>query len=101
MIADRVIVLRDGAVVADGAPALLASSRGAISRITFAPVPGVDPAALPLPVRVSGNRWEIQVPQLTEALHTLTGWALDADVQLTGMSIASPRLEDVYLELTR
>ena len=37
---------------------------------------------------------------LTAALHRLTGWALDQHVELTGLEVIRPTLEDVYLELT-
>ncbi len=33
-------------------------------------------------------------------LHDLTGWALENNVELEGLSVARPSLEDVYLELT-
>jgi ABC-2 type transport system ATP-binding protein len=37
---------------------------------------------------------------VTKVLHDLTGWALDAGVELVGLSVARPTLEDVYLQLT-
>jgi ABC-2 type transport system ATP-binding protein len=37
---------------------------------------------------------------LTAALHRLTGWALDNGVDLDGLSVSRPSLEDVYLQLT-
>lgn len=33
-------------------------------------------------------------------LHSLTGWALDHDVDLEGLEVIRPSLEDVYLALT-
>ena len=33
-------------------------------------------------------------------LHALTSWALDRDVDLIGLTVDRPSLEDVYLELT-
>ena len=33
-------------------------------------------------------------------LHTLTSWALDREVDLVGLTVDRPSLEDVYLELT-
>jgi ABC-2 type transport system ATP-binding protein len=33
-------------------------------------------------------------------LHELTGWALDHGVQLEGLEVQRPTLEDVYLTLT-
>jgi ABC-2 type transport system ATP-binding protein len=37
---------------------------------------------------------------LTTTLHRLTGWALEQHVDLTGLEVIRPSLEDVYLELT-
>ncbi len=34
-------------------------------------------------------------------LHDLTGWALEHDVTLPGLSVARVTLEDVYLQLTK
>jgi ABC-2 type transport system ATP-binding protein len=36
----------------------------------------------------------------TRALHQLTGWAIENRVDLTGLEVRRPSLEDVYLELT-
>ena len=43
---------------------------------------------------------ELVPDDLTAALHRLTGWALDQHVELTGLEVTRPTLEDVYLELT-
>ena len=37
---------------------------------------------------------------LTATLRRLTGWAMDQHVELTGLEVTRPTLEDVYLELT-
>ena len=36
----------------------------------------------------------------TEALHQLTGWALERGAQFDLLEVSQPTLEDVYLELT-
>ena len=36
----------------------------------------------------------------TPVLHALTGWVLEHGVELQGLSVTRPTLEDVYLELT-
>ena len=33
-------------------------------------------------------------------LHRLTGWALERSVELEGLEVTRPTLEDIYLELT-
>ncbi len=35
-----------------------------------------------------------------KALHDLTGWALEHNVELESLNVARPSLEDVYLRLT-
>jgi ABC-2 type transport system ATP-binding protein len=35
----------------------------------------------------------------TRALHTLTGWARAQDIELPGLTVTRPSLEDVYLQL--
>ena len=36
----------------------------------------------------------------THDLYRITGWAIDHGVDLAGLSVSQPSLEDVYLELT-
>ena len=36
---------------------------------------------------------------LTAALHRLTGWAIEAGLDLDDLQVIRPSLEDVYLEL--
>jgi len=43
---------------------------------------------------------ELIVSDATRALHDLTGWALERGIELEGLHVAQPTLEDVYLELT-
>jgi len=43
---------------------------------------------------------ELEPDDLTATLHRLTGWALEQHVELTGLEVSRPTLEDVYLELT-
>ena len=34
------------------------------------------------------------------ALHELTGWALERELELVGLEVGAPSLEDIYLEIT-
>ena len=43
---------------------------------------------------------ELVPDDLGRALHRLTGWALEAGVDVGSLEIVRPTLEDVYLELT-
>jgi ABC-2 type transport system ATP-binding protein len=51
-------------------------------------------------VRVSGRLVEATVERSTQVVHRLTGWAVEHDVELMGLSVRRASLEDVYLELT-
>jgi ABC-2 type transport system ATP-binding protein len=98
-LADRVIVLRGGRIVAEGAP----GSLGAVAsiEIRFRLPDGVALPELPglsLTTTAEGTVGTSDSP--TEALHALTGWALEQGVELDGLEVRRPSLEDVYLELT-
>jgi ABC-2 type transport system ATP-binding protein len=98
-LADRVIVLRGGRIVAEGAP----GSLGAVAAVElrFRLPDGVSPPDLPglaLTSTAEGIVGTSDAP--TEALHALTGWALEQRAELEGLAVRRPSLEDVYLELT-
>jgi ABC-2 type transport system ATP-binding protein len=108
-LADRVAVLSDGQVVAQGTLADLGGRATAQTQISFA-LPGgcraadlpawarpvVDPAAEPEP----DGPITVAVSEPTRALHELTSWALDRGLVLDQLTVEPPSLEDVYLRLT-
>jgi ABC-2 type transport system ATP-binding protein len=100
-LADRVVLLNGGAIVAEGPPAALGGREAHQARITFRLPPGFPPADLPLPAGVQNGAVVIEAASLTEELHRLTGWAIRHDVALAGLTVARPSLEDIYLQLTR
>jgi ABC-2 type transport system ATP-binding protein len=83
-LADRVAIVKDGLIVADGPPSELSPER-ARYRVAF---------------RRDGRREEVEVDDPTELLHRLTGEALARGERLEDLSVTRPTLEDVYLELT-
>jgi ABC-2 type transport system ATP-binding protein len=104
-LADRVVLLSDGAVVAEGPPANLGSLGGSDAehaRITFTLPPGVALADLPVPA-ISNEEGSvvIETAQPVAELHRLTSWAVRHEVMLSGLTVDRPSLEDVYLRLTR
>jgi len=103
-LADRVVLLSGGAVVADGEPAALGGRDARQARISFRLPAGCTPADLPL-AALAGPTADgavvVETDEPTGALHQLTGWALDRGHVLAGLSVRRPSLEDVYLELTR
>jgi ABC-2 type transport system ATP-binding protein len=99
-LADRVAVISSGRIVAEGPPATIGNRERARARIRYRPADGATPPAdLTAPPGPDGLT-ELVPDDLTATLHRLTGWALDQHVELTGLEVIRPTLEDVYLELT-
>ncbi len=100
-LADRVVVITHGEIVAQGAPDTLAGRNVMQAKIRFRLRPGAPsrrrPSACAAP-RTASSRSAAEDP--TEPLHRLTGWALEQHVDLDGLEVIRPTLEDVYLELT-
>jgi ABC-2 type transport system ATP-binding protein len=100
-LADRVVVLSSGLVVADGPPAELGGRDNAQARISFTLRDGEAISDLPLPATEGNGGVVVATANPTLALHELTGWALRRGTVLTGLTVDRPSLEDVYLHLTR
>jgi ABC-2 type transport system ATP-binding protein len=83
-LADRVAIVKDGRIVAEGPPGELGAER---DRYKVAYDSG-------------GRRVELETDDPTELLHRLTRDALGRGEQLEGLTVARPTLEEVYLELT-
>jgi ABC-2 type transport system ATP-binding protein len=83
-LADRVAIIKDGAILAEGAPAEL-SPRAGRHRVAY---------------RERGERVERETDDPTSLLHELTGAALARGERLEDLSVTRPSLEEVYLELT-
>jgi ABC-2 type transport system ATP-binding protein len=99
-LADRIIVLADGAIVAEGPPGSLGNRHEAPSRITFSAIAGVRSEDLPVPVVAEGLHWIISTCEPTATLHALTSWAVKRELELAGLAVAPPSLEQIYLEVT-
>ncbi len=83
-LADRVAIVKDGRIVAEGPPAELSSARASYRVAWFQ----------------GGRQQEVETDDPTELLNRLTGEALARGERLEGLSVTRPSLEDVYLELT-
>ena len=99
-LADRVAIIRDGVIVAQGAPNELGGRAEAASRISFALPPGAALPNLKAPTSAQNGYVEIVTTEPTRVLHQLTSWAVSAGIELGGLSVSQPSLEDVYLEIT-
>ncbi len=99
-LADRVIVLARGEIVAEGPPESIGGRSTAPVEIAFVVPSGVGVADLPIAVdEVRDGAAKVRSHEPTAALATLTAWALDHGGELVGLSVTRPSLEDVYLEL--
>ena len=58
------------------------------------------PAALASHVDPARNELSLPSPDVTADLSILVGWARDHNVDLTGLEVGPPSLEDAYLTLT-
>jgi ABC-2 type transport system ATP-binding protein len=103
-LADRVIVLARGRIVAEGPPDTIGGRDLGGSVITFRLPAGIDadelPAGLPVEPDTREALVELRTTEPTPVLHTLTGWAVERGVELEGLTVTRPTLEDIYLELT-
>ena len=97
-LAHRVGVLSAGRLVAEGTPDELVGRTGT-TVIRFQMADGVEDSELPLRRAVDGQDAELTTTDPTADLHTLTGWALDRRIELRGLSVSRPSLEDVFLGL--
>jgi ABC-2 type transport system ATP-binding protein len=96
-LADRVAIVKDGRVLAIGAPRELGV--GTAGEPGGAGGPG-GPRYKISYRDASGELVERETDDPTALLHELTGEALAHGQQLQELSVARPTLEDVYLELT-
>jgi ABC-2 type transport system ATP-binding protein len=100
-LADRVGVLANGLLIAEGTPADLIGREGATT-VSFT-LAGADPALLdgviPADATIAGASVRFQPDDPTRALHSLTGWAIANGARLDGLTVTRPTLEDVFLGL--
>jgi ABC-type multidrug transport system ATPase subunit len=101
-LADRVVVMAHGRLVAEGTTAELAARLGAQAVISFRLPDGVTASDLPQlsgRVEVLEPAVEVRTGSPTQTLHQLSGWAMARNIELVALTVTRPRLEDVYFEL--
>lgn len=95
-LADRVVVIVTGKVVASGSPHTLGDRSTRPATIVFEVSPE---GASRLGLTVSNGVARIATTDPTRDLHLLTGRALESGVELAKLELRRPTLEDVYLSL--
>ncbi len=101
-LADQVAVLSKANIVATGTPDSLGGRDAGAVTIRFTLPDGVAATELPVPVdAVSEGLVEIHTEDELPVLHALSGWAIQRNLRLPGLSVARITLEDIYLQLTR
>ncbi len=98
-LAGRVAIIADGRIVAQGSPESLGGRDTGKTTISFS-LP--DGHSLPerFGAQQAGSGYDIRTEAPTRLLHELTEWALAAGIELVGIEVARPSLEEVYLRLT-
>ncbi len=112
-LADRIVIVDRGRVVAEGSPAALMTGFGG-DHIRFGAPPGIDASAMAGAVgaAVGGQaavtaredrpgEYVVDVPPTPQAVAALTAWLAERDLPLADLRAGRERLEDVFLRLTR
>jgi ABC-2 type transport system ATP-binding protein len=104
-LADRIAVIADGRIVAEGTPGSLGGRDRMAATIRFTLPPGTGRGELPDALQALADPISDAVVTLrTEAplapLRDLADWALGCDLDLSDIEVRRPTLEDVYLSLT-
>jgi ABC-2 type transport system ATP-binding protein len=103
-LADRAIVITNGRIVAEGRPDSLGRSGPSQTVISFR-LPTAQtfdqlPGDLRRVVASSNGEVTIRTTEPTSVLSRLCDWALERGLELPGLEVGHPSLEDVYLQLT-
>jgi ABC-2 type transport system ATP-binding protein len=102
-LADRVGVLVSGRLVAEGTPDELIRGGAGATSVRFELPADVDEAdvlaVVPTGATVRNGRVEFTTDRPTADVNAVTGWALERGIELAGLVVARPTLEDVFLEL--
>jgi ABC-2 type transport system ATP-binding protein len=102
-LADRVAVMRDGRLIADGSPEQLRAASELPTSISFALPVGLPAAELPrlsTPLSVAGKRVSLMSRAPVADALLLTGWAAERHTDLDDFAVVPPTLEQAYLAMT-
>ncbi len=102
-LADHVVILDHGAVVAAGSPASLMSA-ASVQEVRFGAPPGLDVAGLSIHVgssvvEVTAGEYLVAAAGSPSLVAALTAWLAEHDLPLADLRAGRQRLEDVFLRL--
>jgi ABC-2 type transport system ATP-binding protein len=103
VLARRVAIIARGEIVAEGAPEEIVGRDQGQATISFRLPDGTSAAELPGEAAAAGSQngsVSFRTDSPVQALNQLTDWALARGIDLEGLEVRRPSLEDVYLELT-
>ena len=102
-LADRIIILRDGEIAAQGTADELSATLGHQTAVTFDAVAGLDLDDLRVlvgrPVVVRDGVVHFETGDVQRDLETLLGWARERHVTLSSLQAVQPSLDDVFVQL--
>lgn len=103
-LADRVVIIDRGRLVADGAPSELMADAGG-DHLRFGAAPGLDVADLATRVgapasEVSPGEYRVDAAPVPRLVAAVTAWLAEQDQQLADLRAERQRLEDVFRRLT-
>ncbi|HET6951939.1 MAG TPA: ABC transporter ATP-binding protein [Acidimicrobiales bacterium] len=110
-IADHVVIVDRGRLLAAGSPDVLTRGAGAGDRVRFRAPPGIDvtglashlgtPTAAVAVTETAPGDYEVAAAATPATVAAITAWLAEHDLPLADLRAGRQRLEDVFLELTR
>jgi ABC-2 type transport system ATP-binding protein len=103
-LADRIGVIRNGRLIAEGTPDTLGGRGHANATISFTLPGGVGTADLPPALTgtltLDGRRHTLSSAEPVETVEQLVGWARERGVRIDDLEVQRRSLEAIYLDLT-
>jgi ABC-2 type transport system ATP-binding protein len=97
-LADRVAIIAQGRIIRQGTPRELTGGADSTT-IRFRLRTGISIPA-EFAATASGGIYTIATSAPTEALHRITTWALEGNIDLDDLRVGQTTLEEVYLQIT-
>jgi ABC-2 type transport system ATP-binding protein len=102
-LADRIIILREGEIAAQGTADELSKSLGYRTEVTFAPFEGIAldtlSASIGAAVKIEDSLVRFDSDDVQTDLELLLAWAKDQRAQLIDLQVIRPSLDDIFVQL--